>query len=366
MHPARTYVSFLTLLTLLFIACGKATETATVEERPITESVYASGIIKAVGQYDVYPVASGLLQSILVKEGDVVKKGTPLFMIDNSVSGYNADNARIAMEQSQDKASSSSNVLRELELRLKLSESKYRNDSILYFRQQQLWNDKVGSKVELERKELASKASQTEFEALRNQYQQLKKDLERSRLQSSNSYQMASRQARDFTVTSLMDGTVYIIYKEAGEMVNPAAPVAVVGATGSFLIELQIDEFDIVKVKPGQPVYVSLDSYRGAVFEAVVTSISPLMNPKSRSFTIEASFTNPPDRLYPNLTAEANILVAKSDKSMVIPAPYLIAGNKVLISEKDTVSVKTGISNTEWVEIKEGLKTGQTIYMPLQ
>lgn len=366
MRPAQTFVPFLTLLTLLFISCGKSTETGTVEERPITESVYASGFIKAVGQYDVYPVTSGLLKSILVKEGEAVKKGTPLFLIDNSISTFNAENARIAMEQSLDKASSSSNVLGELELRLKLSEAKYLNDSILYSRQQQLWNEKVGSKVELERRELTLKASQTEYAALRNQYQQLKKDLDRNKQQSSNAYRIASRQESDFTISSQTDGTVYTIYREQGEMVSPATPVAVVGATGSFFIELQIDEFDIVKVKTGQPVYVSLDSYRGEVFEAVVTAIAPLMNPKSRSFTVEASFTHAPDRLYPNLTAEANILVAKSDKSLVVPAPYLMAGNKVLISEKDTATVKTGISNTEWVEITGGLKAGQTIYLPMQ
>ena len=56
----------------------------------ITESVYASGIIKSKNQYQVYAAVSGLIQQILVSEGDVVKKGDmlPLKVVGVFQSGF--------------------------------------------------------------------------------------------------------------------------------------------------------------------------------------------------------------------------------------------------------------------------------------
>ena len=55
-----------------------------------------------------------------------------------------------------------------------------------------------------------------------------------------------------------------------------------------------IDEYDIAKIKPGQKVFVSMDSYKGQVFEATVSKIQPIMDNRLRSFEIEAIFISKP------------------------------------------------------------------------
>ena len=74
-------------------------------------------------------------------------------------------------------------------------------------------------------------------------------------------------------------------------MVSPQQPVAVIGDTGNFILELQVDEYDLSRIQLGQKVVVGLDSYKGQAFEAVVTRIEPLVNERTRSLTIEAEFT---------------------------------------------------------------------------
>ena len=64
----------------------------------ITESVYASGIIKSKNQYQVFSTVGGLIQQIMVKEGDVVKKGDPLFVIKSETSKLNTENAQLAAD----------------------------------------------------------------------------------------------------------------------------------------------------------------------------------------------------------------------------------------------------------------------------
>jgi len=164
----------------IFNSCQKSGDTTKVLEQEITESVYASGIIKAVEQYEVFAASTGIIKEILVEEGDAVSKGSPLFIIDNEVSTFSAENARIAMELSKDQSDPSSNTLRDLEGRLKLAHEKMINDSVLYVRQMTLWEQNVGSKLDLERRELAFKASSTEYNSILLQNQQLKSELEKN------------------------------------------------------------------------------------------------------------------------------------------------------------------------------------------
>jgi len=349
----------------IFNSCQKSGDTTKVLEQEITESVYASGIIKAVEQYEVFAASTGIIKEILVEEGDAVSKGSPLFIIDNEVSTFSAENARIAMELSKDQSDPSSNTLRDLEGRLKLAHEKMINDSVLYVRQMTLWEQNVGSKLDLERRELAFKASSTEYNSILLQNQQLKSELEKKYQQSRNTFQISKKQESDFTIKSNIDGLVYDILKEPGEFITSQIPIAIVGASGKFEVELQVDEFDIVKISKDQRVFLTLDSYRNKVFEGIILKVAPIMNSRTRTFTVDVVFIKAPEVLYPNLSVEASILIQKKDRALTIPASYLIGNDRVLTAPKETTQVYTGISNIQWVEILSGLKKDQEIYQPL-
>jgi len=358
--------SFLGAMLIGFSGCKKSADTTKVIEQSISESVYASGIVKAAGQYEVFAAGNGIIKSILVKEGDSVAKDSPLFIIDNAISAYNSENARIAMELSKEQTGPSSNTLLELEGRLKLAREKMLNDSVLLVRQNNLWAQKVGSKQDQERRELAYKSSTTEYHSVLLQYNQMKSELEKKYRQSVNTFEISKKQQSDFIIKSNLNGLVYDILKEPGEFITTQTPIAIVGAAGQFEIELQVDEFDIVKIKKDQRVFITMDSYHDKVFESVVMRVEPIMNSRTRTFTVYANFVNLPEVLYPNLTVEANILIRKNDNSLTIPAAYLMHDNRVLTAPEETTQVTTGITNMQWVEIVKGLQKDQEIYLPLQ
>lgn len=77
-----------------------------------------------------------------------------------------------------------------------------------------------------------------------------------------------------------------------------------------------------------------MDSYKGKVFEAKVTRIEPIMNEQTRSFTVEAQFISKPELLYPNLSAEANIVIQTRENALTIPRNYLIGDSLVLVNKK--------------------------------
>ncbi len=351
---------------IVFQSCGPSKQKTTPEVRDITESVYASGVIKSTNQYEVYSTTNGILKEVLVKEGDTIEPTTPLFIIDNTVSSFSTENAKLSMELSKDKIGPESNTLRELEVRLKLSKAKMDHDSILLERQRNLWSQQVGSKVDLEQRELAYKASKTEYEAIRFQLSQSKLELLKLYQQSVNNLKISEKQQSDFTIKSTIQGTVYSILKEQGELVSIQMPLAIVGESNRFEIEIQVDEYDITKVKPNQRVFITMDSYRDKVFEAVVERVEPFMNERTRTFKVISKFIEKPPVLYPNLTVEANVLIQTKAKALTIPTAYLIGNNKVLTGPEDTSTVVTGISNMQWIEIEKGLNSNQEIYLPLR
>ena len=107
-----------------------------------------------------------------------------------------------------------------------------------------------------------------------------------------------------------------------------------------------------------------MDSYKGTVFDAVVSKIYPIMDERSRTFKIEAQFVKAPSKLYPNLTAEANIVIQTKKKAITIPKEYLIEGTYVLVNKDEKRKVKVGLSDYKKVEILEGLQANETLYKP--
>ena len=170
--------------------------------------------------------------------------------------------------------------------------------------------------------------------------------------------------AGDYNITAKQSGKVYKIMKEAGEMVNAQTPIAIIGDANNYLLELEVDEFDIGKIKPGQKVFVTMDSYKGRVFEATVMRIDPIMNQSSRSFTVEATFNTKPENLYPFLTAEANILIHTKENALTIPRNYLLDDEHVLLENGEKKKVTIGLKDYQKVEVLSGLTKDDVLQKP--
>ena len=330
----------------------------------ITSSVYAAGIIKTKNQYKVFPTITGIIDTVYVTENDLVRPGSPLMTISSGSSKIERQNADIAAKYADLKANKER--LTDLENNISLAQSKYSSDSMVFSRQQQLWNQNIGTKLDLELKELASKNSITALESAKIKYKDLVKELEFNAQQSKNLLAISKKKESDFTIKSQVIGRVYYLPKEPGEIVNPQTEVALIGDAKHFLLQLEIDEYDIVRVKLSQSVLVTMDSYKGQLFEASVSKINPMMNEHTKTFTIEAEFTKAPPVLYPNLTAEANIVIAAKKNALLIPRVYLLDDSTVLTADNKKRAIVVGLRDYQKVEILSGLTSGDIIIKPQQ
>jgi len=346
----------------MLASCGQKQEYTQPVIEKITELVYASGYLKSNEQYQVFAKVNGLLQKIWVKKGDVVKKGQLIFTLSNEVSKLNVANAQLNAVNADYYANL--DKLRELDLAIEVSMKKLGNDQLLLERQRTLWAEQIGTKFELEQRELSYANSKATYESAKLRYNELKKQLRFSSKQSKHNLSISRSMLDDYNVRSEVNGMVYSIEKEQGEMVSPQAPLAILGSAQHFTIILQVDENDIVKVAPGKKVFITMDSYKGQVFEAVVDHVNPLMNERSRTFEVEATFVKVPEIVYPNLTLEANIIMQSKDNAMTIPRKYLVDDTYVMMSESKRKLVKVGLKDYQKVEILQGLNKNDKIMLP--
>jgi HlyD family secretion protein len=345
-----------------FLSCKKEQEQTQVKVETITESVYASGIVKSKNQYQVFSTANGLIQSLYVSEGDRVKVGDPLFQVLNKTAQLNTENARLAADYAD--LTANSDKLNELKINIDMAKSKKASDSLLLERQRNLWVQQIGSKNEFEQRELAYKNSTTAYNALLLRYNDLKRQLDFADKQSKKALQISSTITGDYIIRSDISGKVYSLLKEKGEMVNTQSVVALLGDANDFILELQIDEYDIAKIKVGQKIFLNMDSYKGQVFEAKVDKINPIMNERTKSFTLEARFITKPETLYPNLTTEANIVIRTKENALTIPRDYFIDDAFILTKNNQKIKVETGLKDYQKIEILRGVSANDIIYKP--
>lgn len=354
-------IKIILVICLLSSCKSKWEKTQPVVEK-ISESVYASGIIKSRHQYQVFSKVNGLIVNIPVTEGDTVKKGDPLMVILNETAKLNTENA--ALSAAYASVSANEDKLNELKVNIDLAKNKLNNDSLLLARQRRLWQQQIGSQLQVEQAELAYRSSLTNYNVALYKYNDLQKQLRFTASQSGKNLEISTTQKNDYIVKSDIDGRVYSLLKKAGEMANTQNPVAIIGAAHDFYLELQADEYDIARIKLGQKVFITLDSYKGQAFEAVVEKIYPFMNERSRSFTVDARFITEPPVVYPNLTLEANIVIQTKDKALTIPRNYLLEDDYVMLENKEKKKVVTGLKDYQKVEIISGLSSGDVIIKP--
>lgn len=352
---------YVVLSFIILVSCSKQQQKIRPVEQSMTESVYASVTIQPDSLYQVYATVSGILDLNLVEEGDLVSANDHLFQIINNTPKLNSENAKFALDLAKENYNGSAAILKGIQDEIEAAKLKYSNDSISFFRQKNLWDQQIGSKAEYDTKKLNFELASNQLKLLKSRYNRTKNELETAIKQAQNNYRTANITTEDFTIDSKINGKVYALYKEPGEMVTSSEPLAAIGSAKRFIIELLVDEVDIVRIQNGQEVLVHLDAYEDAVYKGKVTKIYPKKDERNQTFTVEAIFEHPPKVLYPGLSGEANIIIAQKNKVLTIPKTYVTDGNQVK-TDQGLITIELGLQNMEYVEVRSGIDKDTYLY----
>ena len=332
-------------------------------KQDLTESVYSSVTIQPDSLYKVYSIVSGILEKNLVEEGDLVSKDQAILQIINNTPKLNTQNAKLSLDLARENYKGSAAILGAIEDEILAAELQFKNDSINFFRQKNLWGQNIGSKAEFDSRKLKYQLSSNNLKLLKSKYSRTKNELNTALKHAENNYRTSLINTGDFTIKSKINGKVYSLTKESGEIVSTMEPLASVGSASDFVIEMLVDEEDIVKISKDQMVIITLDAYRGEVFEGKVSKIYPKKDERNQTFLVEGLFDEAPETLYPGLSGEANIIIDTKRDVLTIPKEYVNDDSTVETTDGKQ-SIKTGLENLEFIEVLSGISEETKIYKP--
>jgi multidrug efflux system membrane fusion protein len=128
----------------------------------------------------------------------------------------------------------------------------------------------------------------------------------------------------DAVLRSPLDGTIIKRMAEAGALVGPGTPGFVVADTTSVKVLFGAPQLVIRRLKQGQPLSISTDTYPGESFSGRISSLAPAAEPGSLVFDVEVTVPNRDGRLKPGMVASLEIAGEEAAPEIAIPLAAII------------------------------------------
>ena len=346
------------------------------ELRSITETITANGKIQPEKEVKISPDVSGEIVEMKVKEGDRVEKGQLLCRIKPDTYISQRDRSLAAISSAK--------------ARLSQTEAQFIQAELGYNRNKQLFAEQTISKSEFEQAEASYKVAKAEVEAARY-----------SVVSAEASLKEANEMLTKTSIYAPMSGTISMLLVELGERVAGTNLMAGtdmmrVADLSRMEAQVQVNENDIVRVKPGDTAVISVDAYLDQKFKGIVTEIANSAKTTGVSADQVTNFDVKilviPDS-YKNLAIEGNLhplrpgMSATVDIQTVTRIDILGVPIQAVTTRTDTTKtstdptdedirtlvfttdgnyafakdVKTGIQDNSYIEIISGLNQGDQV-----
>lgn len=306
-----------------------AAELHTIKPRGLVDVVRFTGTTQPVDQTIVKARVAGRLAEVLVREGDRVAKGQVLARFETN------------------------------ELQARVNE---RQSALDAARADARWTARdLGDKETLAKRNIVS---QSALDAARSTAENKASMV----LVSEAQLEIAQRNLSDTEVKAPFDGVVGERIANQGESLPIDGKILALLDTSHVEVAAQMPAADVVRLKVGQPVTVTLEGFGDREFQGRITRISPTAQPGSRSIPVYVEISDRHDALRGGLFAMGSVVVAEKGHALAVPAAamrkddqgdYVLAVENGMTVKKPVGAVRTW-SRGELVEVK-GLESGMTI-----
>jgi RND family efflux transporter MFP subunit len=317
--------------------------TTVVKQSPGRSSAVltASGYIVAQRKASVSSKGTGVLVYLGVVEGDKVKKGQIIARLDDRDIVAQLDEAKFNLQLYQ----------------AQLNELKNNYD-----REKELFSRGLSSQQNLDQAESAYKSLLANI------------DIADARIRA------AEVSLENMIIRAPFDGTVLTKNAEVGEIVAPfgasttsRAAVVTIADMNSLMVEADVSESNIEKIKQGQDCEITLDANPGKRYQGYVFKIVPTADRSKATVLVKVAFKNYDSSVLPEMSAKVSFLSEKTkdeeDQTPVLTAPLSavedVNGKKVVYLVKDNVAIQKEITIGRlfgnYVEITSGLDEGEKI-----
>lgn len=371
----------------------QSVSTEIVSKRTIVEIVTASGKINPETEVKMSPAVSGEIVELAVKEGDVVKKGDFLLKIK-------PDLYESALERTIAAGNSTTANLKNAEARLEQVNAQFVQTELNYKRDKKLYDQNVISKSEYEASQAAYLMGLADQKAAEANVNAAKFSI----VSSQASIKEANENLRKTSLFSPMDGIISQLNIELGERVvgtEMMAGTEMMRIANLDIMEVTVDvsENSIIKIKLNDTADVEVDAYLNRKFKGIVTaiansanssvavSVEQVTNFKVKIRLLQESYADlisegKKHPFRPGMSATVDIHTKVVDNVISVPLQSVTTRKDIQDSTKTTTNnddeivevvfvykdgkvyqrkVKTGIQDSNYIQIIEGLKIDEEV-----
>ncbi len=277
-----------------------------------------SGSIEAAKTAFISPELNGQIKKIYVEEGQRVKSGELLAKINTSILESSISGVETGLEMA----------------------------SIVFEKQQKLWDQKIGSEIDY----LTAKNAK---EGLEDQLATLNVQLEQAFIKAP------------------FDGIIDNIFLKEGDLASPGMQLMQLVNLNKLYINADIAENYLPVIHKGDLVKVDFPVFPDLTLNEPIVRISNIIDAQNRTVSIQLRINNNNEKLKPNGLAIIRINDFSSEDAMVVPSIVIkqdMSGSFLYLAKQvenkwvaEKRSVKAGITYKDQSLITEGLSIGEMV-----
>ena len=393
MSKRNLMLVFIAAACVLALAAGwwftRATAVSGVEVRaaPLVRTLQFSARVSALSRVDVGSTITGRVLQVLVKEGDVVKKGDALLMLET-------EELKAAVLQAQANEQLAAAKLTGLRStgRSAVQSTVTQAESVLIAAQAELQRTQKlvaqgflspARLDEVLRAVAVAQAQVTGAQAQKSANADQGTDIVQAQAQlvsAKSATTAAKARLAQVAISAPANAKVIDRLVEPGQIVQAGRALLSLTTQSAPLLTALVDERYLEQLQLGQSATVLADAYPGQRFTAKVEAISPLVDAQRGAIEVKFAVTGTaPAFLREDMTLSVEVETAKRERALVLPVNALRTNDApkndaakndtpnstiVYVAQDGRVAVrpvKLGLRTLNAVEVLEGLQAGEVV-----
>jgi RND family efflux transporter MFP subunit len=351
---------------VLFWMSRPAVTVTEVVEGSVIQAFYATGTVRPRLEYPISSSVAGIVEQVMVRQGEAAKKGEPLALVVDPNLQFQADKARAELKTRQQFVDpEKSPVLRQFDRQITATQQMLDAAKNLEDRFTSLAQRSAASANDRDQALEHTRKIWGDLESLKAQraakLRELQQDVETAESADRAAQENLSRQ----TVRSPIDGVVLDEPIAQGTRIEINGHLMQLADLGpkSLIMRAAVDEENIAGVDKDQQVKMTLYSFPGRTFDGIVEQKYPKADATRRTFDVDVRFSAVEPRLQPGMTGELAFIEQTREGALIVPT-QAVQDNAIwtlrsgrLVKSDATI----GIRSIERTEVTGGLRAGDVV-----